>query len=271
MAATSSINALELADSTVASAPESKSEESKFIRTADIRFKVKDVESSTYRIERIVGANGGYIAHTTLASTVDRTENVQVSRDSSLEITHYNVSNMITIRVPNRLLDSTLQEISKDIDFLDQRTIKADDVSIQYFENQLGKNRYEGTPAKMVKSAKQKDLNETQDLSIYRREKADEYLIANKYLDRDINYSVVNIEIYQRPSIRKEIIANEKNIDAYQPGIFSRIGDSIAAGWEILEDIFVMIVRFWGVIALLLLGYFLVRKLTAPRKPAFNA
>ena len=271
MAATANLELTELADSTATSDDDMKPEENKFIRKADIRFKVKDVEGSTYRIESIVRANGGYVSHTHLAAASDRSEKIKVSRDSSLEITYYNVSNNITIRVPNQLLDSTLQEVAREIQFLDHRTIDADDVSIQYLENELGKRRYEGTKAKLLNSAKQKELNATQDISISRKEKADEYFIANKYLDRDVNFSVVNIEIYQRPTAHRELVANEENINAYQPGLLSRIGDSMATGWNILEDLLVLIVRFWGLIALLILGYFLLRKFIAQKKPAINA
>jgi hypothetical protein len=253
-----------MADSTgipsSSAAEEGKQDSAKFIRTADLRFKVHDVVASSYRIEDIVRKNRGYVAYTHLASSIENVDKTKVSKDSSLETTHYAVSNMITIRVPNTLLDSTLKEIGADVDFLDHRTIKADDVSIQYLGNQLGKRRYDGVRTKTVNNAKQKEVNTTEDITIYRQEMSDEYFIANKYLDRDINYSMVNIEIYQRPSIRRELIANEDNIEAYTPGLFTRMGDALVSGWHVLEDILVFFVRFWAVIALMVVAWLMGKR-----------
>lgn len=234
------------------------SDSAKFIRTADIRFRVNDVQQTTFRIEDIVRKNNGYVAYTNLASTTENTERAQVSKDSTLELSYYTVSNTITIRVPNYKLDSTLREIAGDVVFLDHRTIKADDVTIQYLENTLGQKRYAGN-TKIQPGAKQKDINETGELRLYRKEKQDEYYIANKYLDRDISYSVVTMDIYQSPRVHRELVANPIVITPYRPGLFSRAGESFLIGWRVLEDFLVWLIRGWGLILAGLMIFVLVR------------
>lgn len=240
-------------------AKEKESDSAKFIRTADIRFKVSDVQSTTKHIEDIVRRNNGYVAYTHLASTTENTDRQQVSKDSSLAVTYYTVSNTITIRVPNYLLDTTLREIGTDVVFLDHRTIKADDVSIQYLANSLGQQRYGQAPTPIVKSAKQKDLNYTRMLDVERKEKQDEYFIANKYLDRDVRFSVVTMELYQSPSIQREMLANPVVIAAYRPSLLARIGDNLIQGWYIFEDLLVFITRLWSVVLIAVLGYIAVK------------
>jgi hypothetical protein len=241
---------------------ESKPDSTKFIRTADIRFKVNDVQQTTTRIEDIVRKNKGYVAYTHLASTTENTDQQQVSKDSNLVVTYYTVSNTITIRVPNYLLDTTLREIGADVVFLDHRTIKADDVSIPYLENQLGQRRYNGSKPKFVAGAKQKDVNDTKVLSIYQQELQDEYYIANKRLDRDIRYSVVTMELYQSPILHREMVSRPVELKAYHAGLWGRIGDSLQQGWYIFEDFIVFIIRLWGLILVGVLAFWVIRLVT---------
>jgi hypothetical protein len=241
---------------------ESQPDSTKFIRTADIRFKVNDVQQTTTRIEDIVRKNKGYVAYTHLASTTENTDQQQVSKDSNLVVTYYTVSNTITIRVPNYLLDTTLREIGADVVFLDHRTIKADDVSIQYLGNQLGQRRYDGCKPKFVAGAKQKEVNDTKVLSIYQQELQDEYYIANKRLDRDIRYSVVTMELYQSPILHRELVSRPVELKAYHAGLWGRIGNSLQQGWYLFEDFLVFIIRLWGLILIGILAFWSIRLAT---------
>lgn len=259
-----------LADSITISSDASqefKPDSSKFIRTADIRFKVNDVQKSTTRIEDIVRKNKGYVAYTHLASTTENTDQQQVSKDSNLVVTYYTVSNTITIRVPNYLLDTTLREIGADIVFLDHRTIKADDVSISYLENQLGQRRYNGSKPTFVAGAKQKDVNDTKVLSILQQEQQDEYYIANKRLDRDIRYSVVTMELYQSPILYRELVSRPVELKAYHAGLWGRIGDSLQQGWYLFEDFIVFMVRLWGLLLVGVVAFWVIRLIAKKRLP----
>lgn len=77
----------------------------RFIRSAELKFKVKNVMQTTTRVEDITVKNGGYVAYTQLSSSKDGFRRVDVSKDSSLEATTFTVSNDMTIRVPNVKLD----------------------------------------------------------------------------------------------------------------------------------------------------------------------
>src|SRR5437764_710022 len=88
----------------------------KFIRTADLKFKVKSVINSTYGIEDVVTQQEGFVIYTNLASNTDNITTTAISADSSLETTYYTVTNSIVLRVPNTKLDTTLKEIARHID-----------------------------------------------------------------------------------------------------------------------------------------------------------
>src|ERR1700757_2145315 len=94
-----------------------------FIRTAELKFKVGNVQQSTYIIEDIVGKHNGFVTLSNLASNINRKNTIKVSEDSLLETTYYVTENVMSMRVPNTSLDTVLKEIAKQITFLDYRII----------------------------------------------------------------------------------------------------------------------------------------------------
>ena len=68
-AATEGITA-KAATSSSAAVENNKDSVHKFIRTADLKFKVKDVVQSTYTIENITNVHGGFVTYTNLSSTI---------------------------------------------------------------------------------------------------------------------------------------------------------------------------------------------------------
>ena len=232
----------------------------KFVRTADLRFKVKNVIRSTYNIEDIVSKMGGFVTYTDLKSNINYTETTKISADSTLETTHFTVTNNMTIRIPNTKLDTTLKEIAKNIEFLNFRVIKADDVALQMLSNELAIKRSTKNEARMTHAIdyRGKKLNETtnaEEVVLNKQEQADNARIANLTLNDQINYSTVSIEIYQRQSVKREVIVNDENIEEFQPTLGSQLGDSFKFGWEILEGLLVFIVKLWGIYLIALIGY----------------
>ena len=134
------------ADSTGTGIPSSSANQSfpdqrKFIRTADLKFKVGNVIATSYEIEDIVCQNKGFVTNTSLTNNITNTETVQITADSILQTVHYNMSNDIVIRVPNQQLDTTLKSIATLIGFIDYRVIKAEDVTLNELSNTLTQKR----------------------------------------------------------------------------------------------------------------------------------
>lgn len=237
----------------------------KFIRTADLKFKVKNVVASTYDIEDITNRQGGFVTFTNLSGNIENVVKTKISADSLLETTHYTVVNTITLRVPNIKLDTTLKEISRNIDFLDYRVIKAEDVALQILTNNLAQKRNQTSEKRLESSIdnKGKKLIETttaEELLYSKQTKSDELKVSNLSIADQINFSTVNIHIYQSQSIKREVIADENNIKEYEAGFGTKVLESLKEGCSILEAIFVSLVKLWGIILLAVLGYFLYRR-----------
>jgi hypothetical protein len=237
----------------------------KFIRTADLKFKVKNVIKSTYDIENIVGQQGGFITYTNLESNINFVTQTAISADSSVETTYYTVSNSIKLRVPNIKLDTTLRLIARNIIHLDHRLIKADDVALEILSNNLAQKRSAKNEERLVKAIdnRGKKLTETtsaEELLLSRQEESDNAKIANLSLKDQINFSTVDVYIYQRQTASRETIANEKSLEEYKPGFGQRMIKSVKFGWEIIEAIVVFLLNLWAIFLVGLAGIFIYKR-----------
>ena len=237
----------------------------KFVRTANLRFKAKNVITTTYVIEDITRRMEGFVTYTNLTSHIDRTNTVNVSPDSSLETTYFTVSNDIILRVPNTRLDSTLKLVSENIDFLDYRVIKADDVALNLLSNDMAQKRYSKSEERITNAIdnRGKKLGETttaEEIVYDKQKQADYAKIENLRLMDQINYSTVNISIYQRQTLKRQLIANDKNIARYEPGIGSKLKQAFTYGWEMFEAFLILLTRLWALILLAGIIYWIYKK-----------
>jgi hypothetical protein len=240
----------------------------KFIRTAELKFKVKNVIQATYQIEDVAVRFGGFVSYTNLSSNTDYKYVTRISADSSLESTHFTVVNTMTLRVPNTRLDSALKAIAPLVEYMDYRIIKADDIGLQILSNRLAEKRINRHEKRMNSAIENrgKKLNETTEAeeNLYnKREAADNAMISNLALMDQVNYSTVNLSLYQRQEVKKELIANEDNIESYEPGFGKKLIESMKGGWKIIEVLILFIVQLWGLIlfgAALFFLYIILRK-----------
>lgn len=246
-------------------AVENKNSNRKFVRTADVKFKVKNVAKSTYAIEDATTKFGGFVTYTHLQSNINSEDRTKVSQDSTLVTTKYKVDNNITIRVPNTKMDTVIKTIAKQIHFLDYRIIKADDVSLQMLSNELAQKRSNSSEKRLENAidSKGKKLNQVvkaEETLDAKKEQNDASKLQNLSLQDQVNFSTLTLNIYQDESIKQEMVANEKSINAYRPNIGLQIWDSIKTGWFILEHIVSFVVVLWPFVLIGFLGFLVYKK-----------
>ena len=244
---------------------ENSTSQRKFIRTADAKFRVKSVEKSTYSIENTVSKFGGFVTYTNLQSRIIDTDRTVISQDSLLETTKFAVENNMTIRVPNMQLDTVLKCIAKEIDFLDYRLIKADDVALKLLTNELEEKR-SATQSERIEKAidsngkKLNQILDAEDNLSAKRAVADQAKLANLNLEDQINFSTISLQLYQRDSVRRELLTNEKNINSYRPHLGLKVMDGLKTGWYMLEEIIAFIIQLWALILLAGIGFWLYQR-----------
>lgn len=233
----------------------------KFIRTADLKFKVKNVIESTYDIENITSHHGGFVTFTNLESNIDNFTSTAISADSLLETTYFTIENSMTLRVPNIKLDTTLKEIAKNIQYLDYRIIKADDVALNMLANSYAQTRANVSEKQLVNAIanNRKKLSET---SIAENNlnslgaQNDHAKISNLSLIDQINFSTIHLMIYEKQAVKRELVSSEKNMDKYEPGFGHKLLDSLKYGWNILATFILFLAQLWGLFLFSIIGYF---------------
>ena len=243
----------------------------RFIRTADLRFRVTDVVTATLAVEDIVGAHRGWVTRTTLRNEPRGQEVIAVSADSSVEITRFRLLNQITLRVPNAELDSTLRQIGRLVDVFDHRTILADDIRLRMMANAMAVRRAKAHSLHVAQAIDDqgRKLRETlaaEEALQASDEKRDQGILNNLELADRVAHSTVTLDLYQRDLTRKEMIANERNIDAYRPSLWSRVVRGLKDGWELVELTVAGLATIWPVLALLGGAFWLLRRGAQRRK-----
>jgi len=228
----------------------------KMIRTADIKFKVKDVIKATYNIEDIVVRNNGFVENTKLSGQIDRTKETIVKEDSTLLTTYYTVINTLVLRVPNTQLDTTLKEIAQFVEFMDYRNISAIDVTLDLLSKRLEQIRLARYDSRMTNAIDKKgkrldDVSNAEENVLNKQTQADEAKLANLQILDKIKFSTITLSLYQNQSIKYEVIAKEKEIKPYSTSFSTRFTDALKFGWTIIVEICLFVVNCWS---LLLIG-----------------
>lgn len=257
-----SANAVTDSTSVVSSsaAVQPKNSNRKFVRNADIKFKVKNVAKSTGVIEDATKEFGGFVTYTNLQSNISDEDKTKISPDSSLVTTKYTVENNITIRVPNLQLDTVIKTITHQIGFLNYRVIKAEDVTLQMLSNKMAQSRSTSSENRIanaiaVKGKKLNSIMAAEENLNAKKEANDSKTLENLSLNDQVNFSTLTLQIYQDTSVKQEMIANEKSSNTYRPHLGLQLWDSLKTGWFMLENILSFLVVLWPFALIGLLGF----------------
>jgi Domain of unknown function (DUF4349) len=226
----------------------------KLVKTAAINFKVKDVEHATRSVSALAQKSGGMIFNQSLESVESDRKEMKLSADSLLVITSTTPRSDITARLPSEKLEEFLYNVADLGYYTATSRLSIDDKSLAFLSNTLKqKNRKEiiTTPGIKTTTGSRSQTLEIKD------EIVDRY-IENREIDADVNFSVVNLSLFQNPVVRKEVIANYTMSD-YQLSFGKRLGNALSDGWQYFLSLVVVLANIWVFILAALLGYFTFR------------
>lgn len=229
----------------------------KFIKTASLKFKVDNVQKSTEKIEDIAAKYDGYLIYSNLSNNEQCYKSSRISRDSLMVSKQIVVINDMQLRIPNTKLDSFVRELNSLILFFDYRIIKLNDVTLDFTSIQKRASRlqkYEQRQTKHIdaRTEKLKSTTEAEDNLLDRQNVADDLSIRSAALEDKIKYCDISINIYQKPVIVKDVIADFDYAADSKPSFGKRLINSIVQGWHVLEEVVLFIIKLWGVILLII-------------------
>ena len=221
----------------------------KIIRTAQVKSKVENTEQATYKIEQIARKFNGFVSVTHLENRNVEKSETPISKDSTLEITQFEVVNTIALRVPNDRLDTFLTELSRIYTHLDYRRVNGEDVTATFLTNQLKAQLRENSAQRIAQAEDEKgkrlnDITNAEETRVNMKDEAIEQQIRNLETDYDIAFSVVNLEIYQNAVVSKTMKPSVESLHASANFGF-RFTQALANGWSILLEVVLFFVNLW--------------------------
>ncbi|WP_316835760.1 DUF4349 domain-containing protein [Pedobacter nutrimenti] len=235
----------------------------KIIKTADMRFRVKDVQEVKEKLSHSIKEEGGMVVEFTVQSNIMRTEKAKYSTDSLLELTSYRKEGQVVAKVPSDKLDDFTNKVVKMAVFVDQQSLKLDDQSTNYLSNALkNKNRVEAVQ-QLNKHANKKSNNVETALEI-----KDDYVdkkIQNQLIDSRVKYSTITLNFYQDNTVQRLVVGNDDLYD-YRPAFLNRFWLGIQNGWVIFKEFILILTNLWVLILLAGAGYFVFRHYRRKKK-----
>jgi hypothetical protein len=229
-----------------------------FIREAKVKCKVTDVLKASQKIEDVVAAYGGYVTSSNLTSNINYSNSLLITEDSLKETTYYTTEDFISVRVPNKSLDSIVRTVVNLATFVDYQTTSADDVKLKLYANQLAERRLN----KHTQLAQKKVNNSSSNISkinavendiLDKEELADNKRLESVELIDQVNYSTVKINLYQDQTEKSRVILKPLVTEPYQPSFVQKLGKAIESGFGVLKAFILFIAEGWS-IWLILIG-----------------
>ncbi|MGZ3871937.1 MAG: DUF4349 domain-containing protein [Mucilaginibacter sp.] len=233
------------ADSVTAKAADtSASVTSKLVKTADMRFKVKDVQQTSERIAALTGSYHGLVMHHRVESTPIQSVDIRKSDDSIMRVTAFNTTADITVKIPSDKLEDFMNAVTHMGIFVNSRKMDISDKSLDYLSSKLKLQNREELLSQQKKG--KISIKNPANVLLFKDDMVDQQ-ISNQQIDDDVKNSIITLSFYQSSTIYKEIIVND-NPSAYNLPFFKRLIGAFENGWVIFEELLLGLANVWVLI-----------------------
>ncbi len=216
------------------------SQDLKIIKTANVRFKVKDVQKGTQQIKMLVNMYQGYIS------------------DMRMNNSLYQKENSFTIKVPKNHFDSLIDSVAEVAEFLDHIEITSKDVTEEYMDIETRlktklevKARYENILRKNAKTVK--DILETEEKLRIIQEEIEVAQGRLNYMSNRVSFSTINVNLY-------ETVEHKDQPEVYKRTFGSKIIEALSFGWDLIKNLFLAFIYIWPIILFVIGGVFIIKK-----------
>lgn len=211
----------------------------KIIKTATVKFEVKDFKTYNAAVRNKIKQYGGYVA----------------GEDNFL--TDYKSETVMAIKVPVMNFDGLMNELGDGNSKLIERSVKTDDVTTAYVDT---KSRLESKKQMRLKymeflkqSKNMTEVLQVQDEINSIQEEIEAAAGKINYLSTQSAYSTINLTFYQP-------LQGFVEPDTTPPGFFGKVGDAFGAGASIIKNLILGLITIWPICLLAIGGYVFYRK-----------
>jgi hypothetical protein len=213
----------------------------KLVKTAGIRFKVKNVQQTAEHITALTTSINGMVIHHQMGSVAERSQDVRISNDSVMRVTSFNTTAEMTVKIPSSKLEAFMDEVGHMGIYVNDRNMDITDKSLDYLSSQLKlKSRLE-----LVNQQKQgKVIIKNPEHVLNLKDDMIDQQIGNRQIDDAVKNSIVTLSFFQSNTINKEVIAND-DPSAYNLPFFKRLGMALENGWTLFVDMIIGMANIW--------------------------
>lgn len=214
----------------------------KLVKTADMNFKVKNVQQTGDSIAMLTNRYSGMVMHHQMGSEIEKTENIRVSNDSIRQVTVYKTTADMTVKVPSAKVEDFMNHVGRMAVLTMSCKMDIEDKTFDYVSAQLKvKNRKEW----VAQTNKQdKESAKDPDVVLALKDNMVDDQVNNLKTDAAVKYSAIVLSFYQDKTINKQLVAND-DPSAYHPPFFSRLLLALANGWYIFAEIILGLANMW--------------------------
>lgn len=234
---------------------DSTTSEIKLVKTAEMRFKVKNVQQSGTEIEALTKQYQGVVMHHETATENEQSQDIKLSSDSLMRVSAQNISAQMSVKVPSERLEEYMDQVEKMGIYVNLRRMNIEDKTFDYLSSKL--KLQSRTQLIQQQKAGKVVIKSPADV-LYLKDDMIDKKINNLKVNDEVKYSVVDLSFYQSNVIMKEIIAND-NPSVYQLGFFNRLALAFENGWYLFKEAIVAIMNLWACILTGLVLWYMVK------------
>ena len=212
----------------------------KIIKSANAKYKVKDVKKATAKIKQMATAHEAYIS------------------DLRYQNTLYQIENRFTIKVPQAHFDTMMDSIGSIAEFVEYENITTKDVTEEYVDVQTRLNtkkevkvRYEEILRKKAKTID--EILATEDKLRLIQEEIEAAEGKLKFLSNKVAYSTIQVELYETVAYVEEPIS-------YTKTFADKSKNGFANGWSAIEAVVLIAINIWPVFLIGFILWIVLRK-----------
>lgn len=223
-----------------------------FVINVNVRAQVADVYAAVLAIEEATQAEGGFITSNTIDTESIGSRLTTPSGQQQRRVTEvYRRIASLKVRVPATHTQNFLRNIAKHLEFLDQRQIEAQDVQLALLRERLNISRSRQLLQNLDDAAKNPQAQASQALNAIQIKDRAQYdqdaaLLAQKELQDQVEFSTINLTLYQNQIVRT---STESDTDAIlqnaQPGFAQQLRNAWIAGAEMAMSMLIALAHVW--------------------------
>ncbi len=219
----------------------------KLVKTADMRFKVQNVQKANTDISNLAHSMNGMLMDHTMESSIENSEITPISNDSMMVISSYITHSDMTVRVPSERMEEFLNAVGKLAAFINFRHMHIDDKRLDYLAAKMKSMNRSQFVKDQQKRTRANIEDGTEVLNV--KDELIDHNINNMKIDDSVKYSTINLNLYQNSVVSKEVTVNN-NLSNYQLPFFMRVGNAFTDGCILFKDFLIALTHIWIFIGL---------------------